>query len=249
MTHNPMTVATFVAFLERASAELCEDNPARMFSGGLIPTPNVIDAGDVRWFGRAVEAGLVTLERGGRFNTLDRPKPGGRWGLLSRLPEGGWYNAEYLPQIAAYARAVMEMSFPTGRVLFELPTASLQLDLAILADDGRVVVLGEAKRDVRMLDGLLVDVLKRFGQVAPGEDSKRRGDEGRQLAWRLWTVQPDRLWLIAPGEIRSYGCRFSPLRLEPEAPAADAVVLGLTAAPPGQLPPPDLRILVAGELA
>ncbi len=123
-----------------------------MLSGGLIATPNVIDASDVAWFGRAVEAGLVTLERGGRFNTLDRPKPGGRWGLLSRSSEGGWYNAEYLPQIAAYARAVLEMTFPRGRMLFELPGASLQLDVAILADDGRVVVLGEAKRDVRFAE-------------------------------------------------------------------------------------------------
>ncbi len=235
-----MRVDEFVALLESASRELYEDNPERMVNPGLIPTPNVIDAEDVRWFGRAIDAGLITLLRGGRFNTLDRPAPQGRWGLLSRSREGGWYNAEYLPQIAAYARAVLEFSFPAERVLFELPSSALQLDLAVLDDERRVVVLGEAKRDVGMLGLLLADVLARFSEEAPDEDSKRRGDEARQLAWRLWTVQPDRLWLIGPGVIRSFRCSFSPLELEPESALADAAALGLATPPAAMLAPPQL---------
>jgi hypothetical protein len=51
-----MRVDEFVALLENASQELHEDNPERMASPGLIPTPNVMDARDVRWFGREIDA-------------------------------------------------------------------------------------------------------------------------------------------------------------------------------------------------
>jgi hypothetical protein len=33
-----------------------------------------------------LDCGLISLERGGRFNTLDRPTPGGRWALAVALP-------------------------------------------------------------------------------------------------------------------------------------------------------------------
>jgi hypothetical protein len=235
-----MQVNEFMALLERASVELHQDHPTKMNSPRLLPTRNVIDPGDVEWFGRAMAAGLLTVYRGGRFNTLDRPKSSGRWSLLSRSRDGGWYNAEYLPQIAAYARAVLEFSYPANRVLFELPGSSLQLDLAVLDDAGRVVILGEAKRDVAMLDRLLDDVRRRFADLAPDDESEKRGDEARQLAWRLWTVQPDRLWLIGPGVIQSFTCSYSPLELAPEVPIGDAAALGLAVPPPTMLSPPPL---------
>lgn len=104
----------FDELLRRGSAELFADNPTRMRSGALIPTPNVIDDADLDRFFAALEAGLITLYRGARFNTLDRPKPGGRWSLLSRAATGGWYNAEYLPQIAAYSEAIVRLGYSPG---------------------------------------------------------------------------------------------------------------------------------------
>lgn len=71
-------------------------------------------------------------------------------------------NAEYLPQLAAYVGAVEDLGFPYERVLFELPARALQLDLAVLDDAQRVVVLGEAKRSAGMLDRLLDDVVTGF---------------------------------------------------------------------------------------
>ena len=74
-------------------------------------------------------------------------------------------------------------------MLSELPPAGLQLDLAILDDHGKVVVLGQAKRDSARLDRLRQAVLDRHGAQASEPETKRRGDEARQLAWRLWTVR------------------------------------------------------------
>lgn len=136
----------FQDLLMSGSRELFEDNPQMMTTGALQRTPNVIHVADLGLFFRGIEAGLITLHRGARFNTKDRPVSSGRWGLLSRGRTGGWYNAEYLPQIAAYVDAVETRSFHHHRVLFELPDPSLKLDLAVLDDAGTVVVLGEAAR-------------------------------------------------------------------------------------------------------
>lgn len=235
-----MNLQDFKELLSSASQELFAMDRGSMTRPGLIETQNPIDPGDVALFGRAVEAGLVTVYEGGRFDTRDRPTGAGRWGLLSRSVQGGAFNAEYLPQIAAYARAVLDLGYPSERVLFELPESGLQLDLAILDDAGRVVVLGEAKREVRMLDKLLEQMSARFAAAAPTEDSKRRGDEVRQLAWRLWAVRPERLWLIAPGVVRSWTCRFDPLVLTPEQELPTAASLGLAERPPATIPSPRL---------
>lgn len=221
----------FAALLRHASQELYEDNPAAMSSPELVPSPNVIDDGDLELFFEGVDRRLIRLERGGKFNTFDRPIRGGHWSLLSRSTAGGWYNAEYLPQLAAYVDAVERLGFPKDRVFFELPPESLQLDLAILDDTGRVVVLAEAKRAVAMLDKLVAAMNERFATEAPTDESKKRGDEARQLAWRLWTVRPRYLWLIAPGQRLAFECEFDPLRLEGVGDLPNAAQLGLDARP------------------
>ena len=231
----------FESLLIEASSDLHRGNPALMTSGRLLPTPNQVDAGDVDLFFRAVEAGLIELKPGGRFNTLDRPTPNGRWGLLSRSREGGWFNAEYLPQLAAYAEAILDLGYPPERVLFELPARSLQLDLAILDDAGGVVVLGEAKRSTPALAALARGALERFGQTAPTDETKRRGDEQRQLAWRLWTVAPRLTWLIGPGHREAFHTSTGPLRLRSAPMLPHAAELGLEGRPARPLDPPVLQ--------
>ncbi len=100
-----------------ASRELHARNPTHMATGNLIPTKNETHPDDVAAPGRGLRAGHVVLHPGGRFDTRDWLRPGGRWGLLSRSRQGGWSNAEYLPQLAAYVRAVDELGFPYQRVL------------------------------------------------------------------------------------------------------------------------------------
>ncbi|XRQ12161.1 hypothetical protein ACN3XK_15070 [Actinomadura welshii] len=211
-----------------------------MGTGELIPTRNTIDAGDLALFFAGLERGLITLHRGARFNTLDRPTPTGRWGLLSRSRSGGWYNAEYLPQIAAYVDAITNAHYPAERVLFELPAAALQLDLAILDDESNVVVLGEAKRDTGALKPLREGVLGRFADQAPGPETKKRGDEQRQLAWRLWNVRPRVTWLIGPGYRAAFATSTPPLRMTELLRLPDAETLDLAHRPTRMMPPPDL---------
>jgi hypothetical protein len=161
--------------------------------------------------------------------------------LLSRSRDGGWYNAEYLPQLAAYVELVRRLGYPPGRVLFELPHRSLQLDLAVLADLGTVAVLGEAKRAAGMLGPLVAAVRNRFSQAPPGEETRRRGDEARQLAWRLWMTRAPYLWLVGPGIRRAYRCSYAPLVLETIPSLPSAADLGLTHPPAVQMAPPTLQ--------
>ena len=230
----------FHAMLERGSRELYDDNRDKMGRGELLETPNVIAPADVELFLEGVEGGLIEFERGAKFNTQDRPTPGGRWSLLSRSKQGGWYNAEYLPQLAAYVDAIARLGYPSERVLFELPASALQLDLAILDDHGDVVVLGEAKRDVAMLDALLNEIRERFSHAPPGPETKKRGDEARQLSWRLWAIRAPLLWLIGPNCRRAFACGYDPLRLVEVGELPSASAAGLAHVPPARLQPPTL---------
>jgi hypothetical protein len=232
--------ARFEELLARSSEALFAANPKAMGSGRLLATPNRVDAGDVALFFRGVDAGLVEVKPDGRFNTLDRPTDTGRWALLSRSAHGGWFNAEYLPQLAAYIEAILDLDYPQERVLFELPARSLQLDLAVLDDDGSVVVLGEAKRSTPALAPLAGGALQRFAEAAPTDESKRRGDEQRQLAWRLWTVEPALTWLIGPGHREAFRTTLAPLRLRSLPQLPHARQLGLAHRPPAALEPPTI---------
>ena len=228
----------FHALLTQGSRELYEDSPGMMDSPGLQPTRNPILDADLALFFLAIQKGLVGIERGARFNTLDRPRKGGRWGLLSRGKAGGWYNAEYLPQLAAYADVILNLGYPSNRVLFELPDKALKLDLAVVGDKQEVLVLGEAKRTAPMLDKLVADVIGMYGSVNPGEQGH---NESRQLAWRLWTTRAPFLWLIGPGVRAAYAVEYAPLRLTALHSLPTAGELEVQHDPGSPLPPPILR--------
>jgi hypothetical protein len=213
------TLYRFETLLTRSSTGLFEDNANRMASDRLLPTPNVIADLDLELFFLGVEEGLIHLERGGRFNTRD----------------------QYLSQLAAYVELVSALGYPFGRVFFELPEKALQLDVAVVGDGGDVVVLGEAKRESSMLDRLATGVVERFASAAPIDDSKKRGDEVRQLAWRLWTTHAPYLWLVGPGSRQAYACSYEPLRLERLAALPNARDLGLHGMCPEPLEVPDLK--------
>jgi len=108
----------FKALLERGGQELFDDNRERMTCADLLETRPVIADDDLRRFFLGLDSGTLTIVRGARFNTLDRPLIGGRWGLLSRERRGCRYNAEYLSQIAAYVEAIHELGYPSSRVFF-----------------------------------------------------------------------------------------------------------------------------------
>jgi len=209
-----------------------------MASAELFATRHVVADDDLQRLFVGLEQGCVTLTRGGRFNTLDRPTKAGRWGLLSRERTGCRYNAEYLPQIAAYVAAIDELGYPSERVFFELPHRALKLDMAIVRDDGSVFVLGEAKRSVPKLDAILSDVRSRYSIEDPGEEGR---NEARQLAWRLWQTRAPYLWLIGPAERRAYRVGYEPLEFEALTQLARADAVGLAHIPQRCLAVPTLR--------
>ena len=230
----------FRGLLKHGAQELFDDNSHRMARADLFPTAHTIAADDLRLFFLGLENGTVTLYRGARFNTLDRPRARGRWGLLSREKTGCRYNAEYLSQVAAYVEAIHGLDYPSERVLFELPHTALKLDLAILNDEGAVIVLGEAKRAVFSLERILTEVQERYRDVDPGEQGRH---EARQLAWRLWQTKAPYLWLIGPGERRAYRTRYAPLVFEPLPSLPRADQIGLAHLPERPLAVPILREL------
>ena len=228
----------FKHLLERGGQELFEDNLERMACADLLETRHMIADDDLRRFFLGIECGTVTIVRGARFNTLDRPVTGGRWGLLSREKRGCRYNAEYLPQIAAYVEAIHELGYPSQRVFFELPSAALKLDLAIVTDDGAIAVLGEAKRAVGMLDAILAKIHARYSLADPGEEGR---NEARQLAWRLWRTRAPYLWFIGPAERRTYRVRYDPLAFEPLPALPSAKNMGLAHVPTVPIAIPAVR--------
>jgi hypothetical protein len=146
-----------------------------------------------------------------------------------------WAGVEALPQ--ADDSLPENHGYPAHRVLFDAPTECLQLDLAVLDDARRVVILGEAKKESKDLDRLLRG-LQRHANVEP---EPKRADESRQLAWRLWKARPDFLWLIGPSDRRAFKCSFGPLQLEPLTAIPGASDLDLATSPFEMLVPPELR--------
>ena len=69
--------AQFKAVLERGAQELFEDNQHQIGRAELFTTRNVIADDDLRRFFLGLQHGTVTLVRGARFNTLDRPRGAG----------------------------------------------------------------------------------------------------------------------------------------------------------------------------
>src|SRR6266511_1068027 len=88
----------------------------------------------------------------------------------------------------------------------------------------------------------LIDVVRdRFSQAPPGEETRRRGDEARQLAWRLWLTRAPHLWLVGPGARRAYRCSYAPLVLDTTPSLPSAEKLRLTRPPAAQMVPPTLH--------
>ena len=108
----------------------------------------------------------------------------------------------------------------------------------IVASDGAVKVLGEAKRALRMLDRLLAEAQERYSREDPGEQGR---NEARQLAWRLWQTRAKYLWFIGPGERRAYRVHHSPLTFEHLVSLPRAQEIGLAHIPTQRLNIPILR--------
>ena len=115
---------------------------------------------------------------------------------------------------------------------------ALKLDLAIVGDDGAIVVLGEAKRAVLMLDAILKEIHDRYSTADPGEEGR---NEARQPAWRLWQIRAPYLWFIGPAERRAYLVRYAPVAFEPLPALPRAKDIGLAHVSARRVAVPNLR--------
>jgi hypothetical protein len=201
-----------------------------------------IDEQDVaRYAGLAT--GLISFKAQGRFNTLDRPTAQGHWSLLSFYKNQTIINGEYLPQLAGYVELITERGYPAGRVLFEPGDNCERVDHAVLDDDGRVVIMGEAKVDPGQPDDIESRICDRW--TSP-PDPASRPPKGREYeAWKtadaMWKLRPKILWLTAPGVQRAYEVSYSPFVLGRLAALPEAATLGLSHAPTSQLTPAETR--------
>jgi hypothetical protein len=200
-----------------------------------------ITDGDAAQLLRGVEAGLVLWRPYGRFDTLDRPLPGrGRWWLIEKDGATRRPCWEFVPQLAAYVELIADLGFHRHRVLFDTPASALQLDLAVLDDDSRIVILGEAKKESAELDKLERGLV-RYLDVEP---EPKRADEPRQLAWRLWKTRAPYLWLVGPNDRRAYQVHYDPVRLTRLPALPQAAAIDLHRQPPDVndvMLPPQLR--------
>ncbi|UMG91673.1 hypothetical protein [Nocardioides sp. TF02-7] len=157
---------------------------------------------DARSVESGFAAGVLTVEDGNRVRTLD-PRQG-----TARLVEGDPAHLcwERLPQLAAYVD-LLGAGFPPGALRFETPESELRLDLAAVDDDGRVLVLGEAKAEPLQLAKLEALVQTFEGDPGARSCATRDGDAHR-LAHRLWATRAPYLWLVAAGARRAFRVHY-----------------------------------------
>lgn len=181
--------------------------------------------------------GLISWRPAGRFDTLDRPSPPrGRWWLIEKDGKTRRPCWEFVPQLAGYVELIRDYGYHRSRVLFDTPQAALQLDLAVLNNDASVIVLGEAKKESGDLDKLERGLLSYQCE----KPDPRRGDEPRQLAWRLWVTRAPFLWLVGPSDRRAFQVTYDPLQIEVIEALPAAHTLGLENGPLDVMSPPRL---------
>lgn len=157
---------------------------------------------DVELFERGLAEGLLRIEGGNRLITSD-PWQGTAW-----LVEGNpaWPCWEYLPHAAAYVELVLDHHYPLAAIGFETDNSEMNLDLAVVAEDGAVLLLGEAKTEASQVRALAADVLQFTSDPGKAPPKSTAGApagaqrEAWKLAHQLWMLRPPFLWLVASGE-------------------------------------------------
>jgi hypothetical protein len=134
------------------------------------------------------------------------------------------------------------------RVLFEPGDPGLRIDLGILNDERRLVMVGEVKVDPKHPADLYDRMTSRYAMKPPGPEpvdaaNHNREEEAWALATRLWKIRPAYLWLTAPGVRDAYRCEYEPLRLHSLADLPRADELGLQRQPASMLATVDYRLV------
>jgi hypothetical protein len=148
--------------------------------------------------------GLLTMEPASHVRTLD-PLQASAWLLEGDPAQAHWKS---LPQLAAYVE-LLRAGYPEGAVRYATPDSELDLDLAVVNDDGQVLLLGVARAEPMELAKLeaLVSTFENTGEglrPLPGVP----GREPQQLAYQLWSTRAPYLWLVAAGTRRLFRVHY-----------------------------------------
>lgn len=148
---------------------------------------------------RGFHTGLLTVEGRNRVRTGDPHQQ------LAWLIEGAPARVRWdrVPHLAAYVEMVEHLGYPAAAVRFEAAEEELSLDLAALAPDGQVLVLGAVAHGASRAEE--VQRLIETHDVDPGLPPREFGPHAllgsRRDAWRvahqLWQTRAPHLWLVA----------------------------------------------------
>lgn len=170
---------------------------------------------------RTVEEGfgeqVLTMAAAGRVRTRDA------WQATTCLVTGDPLQPrwESLPQLAAYVE-LLRLGYPELAVRFATPDNELRLDLAVLADDGRVLLVGVARAESLLLQKLEA-LVPTFEGNGPRPVRSALGCDAHQVATQLWATRAPYLFLVAAGARRvlrvSYGrtITLTPMKALPPA--------------------------------
>ena len=226
------------AYLDRMRA--CAASLGRDFQAPSAQVQRRVDEQDAIEAEQGFDNGILTID--GRYVRTQDPHQGTAWVVEGNPARPCW---EYLPHLAAYVHLIDVLGYPREAVRFETPDKELNLDLAVLAPDGAVRILGELKSEARQLDAIYSLLPEFHGDPGKPATVRSGGPQGaRREAWKLahqlWATRAEWLWLVAAGARRtfrvSYGDR---LALEP-ADLPTAPMLWPSGFPTGGVP----RILV-----
>jgi hypothetical protein len=171
-----------------------------------------------QWFIRAVAAGLVTfrqcpsdcfrLKKWGVAGPDHFDTPAGKHRHLYSMPAGAqaWLNREYIPHIAAYARAVEDYQYPltgasfsryrryTRDLITKKAGGSYETDVEFGDPTGAISLQIEAKRDP-------AEIERMAHALDHAADSTELPIKIVKEIEYVLDLTPRLLWLVAPGTI------------------------------------------------
>lgn len=146
--------------------------------------------------------GVLSMESASRVRSLD-PHQATTWLVEGDPAQPRWQS---LAQLAAYVE-LLAIGYPQPAVRLATPDRELGLDLAVVNDEGQVLLLGVARAESLEL--------ARLEALVPTFDSESvrsvhivPGREPQLLAHQLWMTQAPYLWLVAAGARRLYRVKY-----------------------------------------
>ena len=177
-----------------------------------------LEVDECRWLLRAVGAGLASfqscdprcprLKKWGVAGPDEFVTPAGAFRHLFSSPASpvAWLNREYIPHIAAYARAVLDLGYDSSQSSLSLyrrftkdlinkkQGVSYETDAEFYDADGSIYLHIEAKKDAVQVARIAKQL------VGASSFSDLPANTAKEIEYVL-DLQPKFLWLVGPGSI------------------------------------------------